>query len=358
MREKIAKTLENITSDSFDKADKGIKTLREIYKSVFEEELVEKIQKAQKLQVVTGAPSHPVDAITAFDDIIRSSRYLKGVDKAIETLIKKFPGEKINIVYAGCGPLAPLVLPLCAKYSPDEISITLVDIYDATIEFVKGIVKSLGFEKYIAGYELCDAVAYKFPDGKKLHLVVTETMQSALKKEAQFAISWNMAGQLAKGGIMIPEEVKVDFVVMDPGKEFDYIKEKYYEPYNKFIIDETELEQFRKEKISLVKLNAENLNKLAGQYKDEEYPIPERIKLGEFIIPENLENFYNPMLTTAITIFEDVCLKEYQSGLTHPMAIYINERFEDLEKIVLYYNFPMEPGIIYEPVVKKSGWFA
>ncbi|MGK0387006.1 MAG: hypothetical protein ACI849_001626 [Patiriisocius sp.] len=51
-------------------------------------------------------------AIDCLHDILRTTRFIKGVYLAILDAQKQFPNTRLEIVYAGCGPVATLILPL------------------------------------------------------------------------------------------------------------------------------------------------------------------------------------------------------------------------------------------------------
>ena len=53
-----------------------------------------------------------------------------------------------------------------------------------------------------------------------VHVVVAETMQQALTKEPQLAVTAHLAGQLARGGVFIPEAVRVEATATDLEREF------------------------------------------------------------------------------------------------------------------------------------------
>jgi len=146
-------------------------------------------------------------------DPVRTAMYLRAVDEALRELLARFPGETIGVVYAGTGPLAPLLLPLLPRFRGEPIAVTLIDLHEEAIESVRTLAGSL-VDTSIALELVCgDACAYEQPSERRLHLVVTETMQRALTREPQVAITRQLARQLVPGGLFVPESVRVDLVI-------------------------------------------------------------------------------------------------------------------------------------------------
>lgn len=144
----------------------------------------------------------------------RSSKFLRGVEAALRAAQQRFPGERLRLLEAGCGPFALLALPLALRFRPDEVGFTLLDIHDHSLDAARRIVAALGLEAYIDAYVAADATVWRCPESQRPHVIVSETMQSGLKSEPQVAVTRNLARQRMPGGYFVPEAVTLDFALL------------------------------------------------------------------------------------------------------------------------------------------------
>src|SRR5262249_33054812 len=66
-----------------------------------------------------GIALSPTLAGACLKDPVRVSIFLRGIHAAIREAQRRFPGQRIEILYAGTGPFAPLAIPLMTRFSPD-----------------------------------------------------------------------------------------------------------------------------------------------------------------------------------------------------------------------------------------------
>lgn len=141
-------------------------------------------------------------------EFMRTKRFVQGLHQAVVDAKVRFPGQRIRILYAGTGPFATLLLPLTTVFSSEEIACTLLEINPGSIAALHQVIARLELQDYVVQIVQCDATAYQPPNAP--HIVVTEVMQNALKKEPQVAVTLNLVPQLLPGGILIPQQVRVD----------------------------------------------------------------------------------------------------------------------------------------------------
>lgn len=154
-----------------------------------------------------GVAINPQAAAYCIKDYQRSIAFIRGVNAAIEQAKKKFPFTRINILYAGCGPFATLLLPLLVKFKPEELEVCFLDIHQQSLDSVETLLDAFGLEAYKVNLIQGDACRYQH--GNKLHIIVAEVMQKALEQEPQVAATANLAPQLCEQGIFIPEKIEV-----------------------------------------------------------------------------------------------------------------------------------------------------
>lgn len=246
----------------------------------------------------------------------RTAVFLRGINKAILVKISEAACKPVNILYAGTGPYATLVAPLLLLFNPSEIKIDLLDINQVSLNSAIKVLKQLGLEQFIGSVYLADAAIFKVE--KNYDVVISETMQAALKKEPQVAIMQNLIPQTGDRCIFIPEAITVEAAL-----------------------------------VSSEKLNAETWS----------YEGVQRIGLGEVLtvdrnhldvendptvvrVPNAIGECRQMNLYTTIRVFGEHVLGEGDCSLTLPLRIGRRERVEG-ETITFWYEQGEVPGIRY-----------
>lgn len=258
-----------------------------------------------------GKAISPRDAARCVLDFFRTSRFLQGIHAAIDAAKQRFPNEKIEILYAGCGPFAALVVPFGLKFSSDEICFTLIDFHKCSLDSAAKIFQKLECEHFISEYIQADASVFRAENNKKFHIIITETMQKTLEKEPQVAITLNLADQLRKNGIFIPQKITIKACFADLQKEVNSdIKTKIGRIFLGDIFE----------------LSAENATDKKSLF------LPKIVNVSSDIVdPVNL------ILLTKIEIFGSFGLDDYHSGITYPTILDDFSKIKAGQKIEFQY---------------------
>lgn len=288
----------------------------------------ESIQQQSKIETIIngGIALSSVDAASCLDDPLRTVRFIKGAYLAIKELFTRFPGQKINILYAGCGPYAALLLPALPFVNKEHIRITLIDINISSIQSVKELLAILDLQDYVHDIVLANAVTYKHPEAQPLHLVISETMFHALIREPQVAITANLAPQIIKNGILLPKEIKLDLAYTFFAKE-PYLQKN---PATMCVMKNESNSTCKRRRIdTLFSMNKEN------NFSDKTTSNSCLFESAFYELPGNFDNHPDICIFTYIKIFKELQLSSAESFITNPYCI------ESLYNVIGHTHFKM-----------------
>jgi hypothetical protein len=289
----------------------------------------------------SGEAISPKDAARCVLDYRRTSKFLSGLYAAILEARARFPNTVIEILYAGCGPFAPLALPLTTRFNPAEIKFTLLDIHKRSLDAARRIFQAFGKSAFVRDYIQCDAASYKNDAPHVIHVVVVEAMQAALEKEPQVAITMNLAPQLCPGGIFLPERITVDCYLCDLTKEFPSLPADAAGN-----LSEGGKGRIRVNLGRVLELTAGSChNLLAASNSDGHGGISLTPKLLN--ISEDVDGEFDLMLLTAVTVFDSIALDDNESGLTCPRILYDVGKTHGGKVIEFEYHLGDKPGFKY-----------
>jgi predicted RNA methylase len=271
------------------------------------------------IMLPSGKAISPIKAAFCLLEFQRTAVFIRSINKAISKLQSLFPGERIHILYAGCGPYATLLTPFTTRFTANEIAFHLLDINEVSLEAAKKLYKGLGIEDYVAEWICADATTYKLPEDKTIHLVISETMLNALRKEPQVDIMLNLIPQMHEKALFIPENITVTAQLLDNRKEIDRNIEPHLTP----------------ERINLGTLYS------IGR---EEYEPPQQVVIE---IPQQIQNFKHLNLLTDIITFDNERLSTYECSLNMPITIGDVSGYEG-QKTTFNYERGEMPGFKFE----------
>jgi len=288
-----------------------------------------------------GDAISPKDAARCVIDSVRTSRFLRGICAALLEAQRRFPNGPIEILYAGCGPFAALAIPLTTRFNADQIQFTLLDVHARSIECAQQTFEAFGLRDYVRNYIQGDAASYVH--ARPLHMVITETMQKALSKEPQVAITLNLARQLCPGGIFIPERVTIDAYLCDPHKEFMPASRDRDEPSP--VTPRNGGARIRLGRV--FELTVEKATGLAGMSVESGCHVEPYLPASAVNLPDEIADGLRLMLSTTIAVFEMITLGEYESGLTHPFWLHDFSGAKG-DRIEFRYCFNGDPGFKWQ----------
>jgi hypothetical protein len=169
----------------------------------------------QQIMLPSGKAISPSSAAFCLLELRRTAIFFRGINKAIQQKLSEKKKDPVHILYAGTGPYATLILPLLTLYNPDDIKVDLLDINEISLLSAINLFKNIGLDPFIGETFLSDATTFTFET--KYDIIVSETMQAALKKEPQVAIMQNLIPQMTENTIFIPESVTVSASIVSAG---------------------------------------------------------------------------------------------------------------------------------------------
>jgi hypothetical protein len=263
-----------------------------------------------------GVAINPQAAAHCAMDYQRSAVFIRGVYAAIKTLKNRFPGTQLEILYAGCGPFATLLLPLLSRFSGGELKLNLLDFHQSSLDSVRLLLSQFELCPHDVQTIKADACSYKH--SQKLHLVIAETMQKALEQEPQFAVTANLAPQLWPAGVFIPQRIDVTMCLAD----LEYEKDRFDRSQNK---KRTELE--KSARCHLLETVCTLLPEHAFGQLQEAHVRSSGVSLELahtiVVIPRMADiSQFEAVLLTRICVFGQYWLNDYESQITLPLKCY------------------------------------
>lgn len=271
---------------------------------------------ARETRLAGGKAISPRDAARCLLDYRRTSKFLRAAHAAVIEARRRFPGAAVEVLYAGCGPFAPLAIPLTTRFGPSEIRFTLLDVHQRSLDAARALFQAFGAAAHARAYVRCDAATYRHAAPHDVHVVMVEAMQAALEGEPQVSITANLAPQLCAGGIFIPERITVDCHLCEPSKG-NAIPRAVARLGRAFELTAGE----------------------GGAAR-----LPPKLLLD---LPQDLEGEFNLMLSTSINLFGPITLEGRESGLTCPRVLHELGKVRGGIRVEVAYHLGDRPGFRY-----------
>ncbi len=289
----------------------------------------------------SGTAISPQDAARCILDFARTTTFLRGIREAIAEARTRFGDEKIEVLYAGCGPYAPLALPLFTVTESSQVGFTLLDIHERSLDAARVLVEHYGLDAHVTKFLCADATQVKLE--RSPHVIINETMQRGLSKEPQLAVTANLAPQLVENGILIPERIRVDLCVADVDSEFSAV------PASEGADDET---RARVALATLLDLSRTSVGSIMASAKGSSLPIT------TVTVPAlPVDHEWNAMLCTEVVVFNGQILGDYDSGVTYPTILHDLGLLRGGEEFELEYQLGSNPGFtarFYTPPIIRA----
>lgn len=270
-------------------------------------------------------------------DYLRTTRFIKGVYAAIEELIRRFPNERLRILYAGCGPYATLILPVLPFFSEKQLEVVLLDINPYSLDSARELIEELQVKNDHMNFIAADATVYEKKEG--FHLIITETMFQALIREPQVAITEHLRKQLIPNGIFIPEDIQLDAVCTSFGKE-PHLKgnadDSSFLKTSSFVIPKRLL-------LGTVfsissRTNFETLTKSTFS----------QIESNDYKIPDEGINYPDVCIFTQLRIYGTIYLHSSESLITNPYCVASLANMTGYSQFKLIYEYHPVPAWTYQ----------
>lgn len=294
-----------------------------------------------------GYAVSPYVAARCLVEVFRTQQFVRGAYAAIQVARRRFPEQRLHILYPGCGPYATLILPLATQFSPADFQVTLVDVHEPSVTAVRQLVETLGLDDFIHDIVQADAMTYSPPADQPFHMLVLEVMQGALAREPQVALTLRFLPRLVPGGLLVPGRITVDACLTSRDRE-DFGTLIRRDP-DGFPVDHSDLTRARIPLGQLIALQAGSGWTLAHEQPCEGDTLPP-VTIQVPPRPPEIDQF---MLLTRVEVHPPFTIAEYQSDVSHPVILPELNGIASGSEVTFAYTFGRKPGFRYQ--VRPAG---
>lgn len=257
------------------------------------------------------------------EDPERGRVFIQGIYQAIQDRLKAHPRQTVNILYAGTGPFAWLLLPLLPLFSASQIQVTLLDIHQASLDKVTKLIEHFDLADRVVESACADATLWQPNTVVKFDVILSETMKHLLQQEPQVQIFTHLQAYLADDGVLIPQNIELD-AWLECRTVQDFVETHYLGP--------------------LFALNLQTARLLASGDRS--------FLAGTLLLPDFSPSAVTLKFTTSIQVYGNSTLSEYQSQLTLPR--YRREHWlKPLSCLAFRYEQGTHPDFVFDVIEQK-----
>lgn len=286
---------------------------------------------AGQTALASGLAISPLKAALCARECFRTIVFIKGLHAAIGAAAR--PGRAVRVLYAGCGPFATLAVPLMALLGPGEARYTLLDIHPDSLAQAGALIDALGLADRVERYVHADATRYRI-GAEAPDVIVSETMNAALRGEPQVSIARHLAMQ-APRALLVPARVGVRACLLHLGREFA-------PPLAHPGAAPVEPERDRIDLGELFVLDADSIRAWEREAGD-------TLPAAQVCIPAPLAPRYRAMLLTHIQVYGEHVLDDYDSSLNLPQPFPGKPALRGGERLRFRYRLGPRPSLEIVP---------
>lgn len=262
-------------------------------------------------------------AARCLDDVARSFKFIRGIDQAVSDRLAIAPDRPVELLYAGTGPFATLVFPLLAKYRPEQLKLTLVEINDMSFEALQRLFDLPEYAGFVRNILHADCTKLDLSNWDIIDILLSETMQYTLQREHQVPITEYLVPKLRNDVVLIPQEIRVDLAALS---SVGGVGDWKLIPLSPLLV-----------------LSAAGLTSAAASQKagTAEYP-------HKLLLPARPEIEGILAITTDIHIYGTEHLGFNESGLTVAKSIHPEGGGNTDRVFTWHYGYIPEPGIVWQ----------
>ncbi len=267
-------------------------------------------------------------------DYQRSLVFIQAVYSALQDLLQTPHAKPVQVLYAGCGPYATLILPLISHFDKDEIDYYLLDIHPSSLSSVENLLSVFGLDQHSVHLLNENACEYQHPEA--LDLILSETMQHSLEHEPQFQVTANLAPQLAKQGIFIPQCIEVSLHLSKaPESE---------------TLDSSQASEMKMSKLAelmrLTATSASHYRLAAEKFRDDSAL---SFQTCSFQLPNHELTSGQLVMETEIRVYQSHVLKSGESDITRPRLCFEIKPLKPAGKYQVRYSLGAYPKFEFSP---------